>query len=77
MISSWAAWALTLAGFVSLSVGAYLIGRHKGYILGRANRIGEIPGNPWRPPSEAEFLAELIEAERLRPEPPRKYRREP
>jgi hypothetical protein len=29
------------------------------------------------PPSEAEFLAELIEAERLKPEPPRKYQREP
>jgi hypothetical protein len=48
MISSWLMWALTVAGFLVLSVGAYLLGHHRGYLAGRKTRIGDIPGDPWR-----------------------------
>jgi hypothetical protein len=65
-----------MLGFIGLSVGAYLIGHHRGYVAGRSNYIGSLPGDAWKPPTEAEFLAELIEAERKKPEPPRKYQRE-
>jgi hypothetical protein len=65
-----------MLGFIGLSVGAYLLGHHNGYLAGLRDRLETHP-DPWHPPSEAEFLAELIEAERLKPEPPRKYQREP
>jgi hypothetical protein len=75
MISSWAAWILTMLGWAGVSVGVYLLGFHRGYLAGLRDRLEAHP-DPWTPPSEAEFLAELIEAERLKPEPPRKYQRE-
>jgi hypothetical protein len=75
VIPAWAAF-LTCGVFVLLGVGLYLLAWHRGYVAGRAVRIEEIPGNPWAPPSEAEFM-ELLERERRQPDEPRKYRREP
>jgi hypothetical protein len=76
MISSWAAWILSAGVTIVLGVGLYLLAWHRGYLAGRSNYIGSLPGDAWKPPTEAEFLAELIEAERKKPEPPRKYQRE-
>jgi hypothetical protein len=70
-------WALTVGAGIILGIGLYLLAWHRGYVAGRSDHIGGLPGDAWRPPSEAEFLAELIEAERQKPEPPRKYQREP
>jgi len=54
VITPWLMWVLTVAGFLALSVGAYLLGYHRGYIAGLSNSIGRLPVDPpWDPPSEA------------------------
>lgn len=77
MITPWWAWALTVGTSVVLGVGLYFLAWRRGYIAGRADRINDLPVNPpWIPPSETEFMAELLGAER-RQDKPQKYRREP
>jgi hypothetical protein len=76
MISSWAALLFAAIGTAILGIGLYLLAWHRGYLAGLHERVSRLPGDPWRPPTEAEFLSELIEAERKKPEPPRKYQRE-
>jgi hypothetical protein len=62
-------WGLAVASFVGLAIGAYLLGHHRGYVAGRRTRLEDIPGDPWRrPPTEADFMSELLEAERRKPE---------
>lgn len=76
MIPPWAAF-LTVGAFVLLGIGLYLLAWHRGYLAGLHERVARLPGNPWRPPSESEFLSELLKSERLKPDTPKKYRREP
>jgi hypothetical protein len=77
VISPLASWLLTVAVAVVLGVGLYLLAWHRGYTAGLAARIEYLPVNPpWVPPSEGEFMGELLDDLR-RNEPPRKYRREP
>jgi hypothetical protein len=78
MISSWAALLFAAIAIAALGVGLYLLAWHRGYLAGSADhRFDKLPVDPpWTPPpSEGEFLSELLERERQN-EPPRKYQRE-
>jgi len=76
MISSWAAWVLTVGTAAVLGVGLYLLAWHRGYVAGLGDRIDRLPVDPpWEPPSSDEFTSELFEDQRQN-EPPQRYRRE-
>jgi len=55
MITPWLVWSLTTTGFIALSVGAYLLGYHRGYMRGLGDRIDRLPVDPpWHPPNRGE-----------------------
>jgi len=77
VISAWAAILFSSISIAILGIGLYLYAWHRGYVAGQADSFDDLPvGPPWRPPTEADFMEELLENERRKPAP-EKYRREP
>ena len=77
MTPTWAAWVLTVGIAAILGVGLYLFAWHRGYVAGRLRErlAASSDVQDWTPPSEAEFMAELLEHRRQNA-PPERYRLE-
>jgi hypothetical protein len=66
MISSWAAWVLTIGAVGVLGVGLYLLAWHRGHTAGLADRFDAISGDPETHPPGYPFPPEPMVSPRRR-----------